>query len=61
MEDIAKDISLSKVLYAVLNTVGEVRVPALNLLEDDGKEKGFIMEYDETDSSFIFRIGKSNG
>lgn len=60
MNNIEESITPSKLLHAIISTLGEIRVPVLKILEDDGSEKGFIMEYDETDSSFIFRIGKND-
>jgi hypothetical protein len=56
MDNIEDSITPSKLLHAIISAAGEIRVPVLKLLEDDGTEKGFIMEYDETDSSFVFRI-----
>lgn len=60
MDNIEESITPGKLLHAIISTVGEIRVPVLKILEDDGSEKGFIMEYDETDSSFVFRIGEDN-
>ena len=55
-KDILTSISLSKVLVAILESLGEVKVPTLSFLQADNDKKEIVMEYDEEGPSFTFKL-----
>jgi hypothetical protein len=55
VDEIAKSLNINKILISVLESVGEVRVPALTFL-DGNDDKVLVVEYDEVNSSFIFKL-----
>ena len=56
-EDILAEFSINKVLLAILETLGEVKVPTLAFIEAGDSDKGLVVEYDEEGPSFIFKLG----
>ena len=44
-EDLLASISLSKVLIAILESIGEVKVSTMSFLEADDTKKEILMEY----------------
>jgi len=56
-EDVMAEFSINKVLLAILETVGEVKVPTLAFIEAGNSDKGLLVEYDEEGPSFIFKLG----
>jgi hypothetical protein len=51
-------LTASKVLVAILETLGEVRVETKTLVGAENKDKELIVDYDETGPAFIFRLPK---
>jgi hypothetical protein len=49
-------LTASKVLVAILETLGEVRVETKTLVGAENKDKELIVDYDENGPSFIFRL-----
>ena len=58
VNEIIASLNVNKVLIALLETVGEIAVPALTFLEAANSDKGLVIEYDEDLSSFIFKLGE---
>lgn len=58
VNEIIQSLNTNKVLIAVLETLGEVVVPALTFLEAANNDKGLVIEYDGELSSFIFKLGE---
>lgn len=54
--DIFADMSVSKVLISVLETIGEVKVPTSVFAESDGQDKELQVDYNEEDKTFIFKL-----
>jgi len=49
-------LTASKVLVAILETLGSVRVETKTLVEANNKDKQLIVDYDEGGPAFIFRL-----
>ena len=49
-------LTASKVLVAILETLGSVRVETKTLIEATNKDKQLVVDYDETGPAFIFRL-----
>ena len=49
-------LTASKVLVAILETLGSVRVETKTLVEANNKDKQLIVDYDEEGPAFIFRL-----
>lgn len=61
-EDIFKDMNLSKILIAVLETLKEINVPALTFIDAAKEDKELQVDYDSDNESFTFKLReKTNG
>ena len=58
INDVQASLTASKVLVAILETLGEVRVETKTLVGAENKDKELIVDYDETGPAFIFRLPK---
>jgi hypothetical protein len=56
INDVQASLTASKVLVAILETLGEVRVETKTLVSAENKDKELIVDYDETGPAFIFRL-----
>jgi hypothetical protein len=56
INQIQASLTASKVLVAILETLGEVRVETKTLVGAENKDKELIVDYDENGPSFIFRL-----
>ena len=54
INEIVSAINVNQVLAAILEMVGQVRVPVEKFL--NAKDKELIMEYDEVGPTFVFRL-----
>jgi hypothetical protein len=61
-EDIFKDMNLSKVLVAILETIKEINVPSITFLDAANEDKELQVDYDSDNQSFTFKLrDKDNG
>lgn len=61
-EDLFKDMNLSTVLVAILETIKEINVPSLTFLDAGKEEKELQVDYNSDDQSFTFKLrDKNNG
>lgn len=56
INQIQAQLTASKVLVAILETLGQVRVETKTLVGAENKDKELIVDYDETGPAFIFRL-----
>lgn len=56
VNEVQASLTASKVLVAILETLGQVRVETKTLVEATNKDKQLIVDYDETGPAFIFRL-----
>ena len=59
INDVQASLTASKVLVAILETLGEVRVDTKTLVGAENKDKELIVDYDETGPAFIFRLPRA--
>jgi hypothetical protein len=61
-EDIFKNMSLSAILVAILDTLKEINVPSITFLDSGKEDKELQVDYDSDTDSFTFKIrDKNNG
>jgi hypothetical protein len=60
VNQIQAQLTASKVLVAILETLGEVRVETKTLVGAENKDKELIVDYDENGPAFIFRLPKTD-
>ncbi len=58
VNEVQAQLTASKVLIAILDTLGQVTVPTKTLFEANNKDKELVVDYDESGPSFIFRLPK---
>ena len=56
VNEVEASLTASKVLVAILETLGSVRVETKTLVEATNKDKQLVVDYDETGPAFIFRL-----
>ena len=59
-EELCKDMSLSKVRVAIMETVKEVNVPLLTFLDSANEDKELEVEYDSDKENFVFKLKDKN-
>lgn len=55
-EELFKDMSLSKVLVAIMETIKEINVPLLTFLDSANEDKELEVEYDSEKETFVFKL-----
>lgn len=60
IEDVIASIKVEQVLVAILNTVGEVKVPTEEFFKTNNDDYEMIMSYDDEVPSFIFSVRNKN-
>lgn len=56
INEVQASLTASKVLVAILETLGSVRVQTKTLVEAENKDKQLVVDYDEEGPAFIFRL-----
>ena len=61
-ETMMADISLNKILIAILESIGPVTIPTLTLLDAGNEDKELVLTYDEQEPPvFIVSIKDKDG
>ena len=55
-EDLIAQMSTSKVLVSILETLGSVKVPTLTFLDAANQDKELIITYEEEPPAFVFSL-----
>jgi len=55
-EELFKEMSLSKVLIAILETIKEISVPVMTFLDSANEDKELEVEYNSDDETFLFKL-----
>lgn len=58
VNEVQAALTASRVLVAILETLGSVTVPTKTVFEATNKGKELLVDYDENGPSFIFRLPK---
>jgi hypothetical protein len=56
INQVQAQLTASKVLVAILETLGQVRVETKTLVGAENKDKELVVDYDENGPAFIFRL-----
>lgn len=59
VNQIQAQLTASKVLVAILETLGQVRIETKTLVGAENKDKELIVDYDDNGPAFIFSVSKS--
>ena len=55
-EDLFKEMSLSKVLVAIMETIKEINVPVMTFLDSANEDKELEVEYNSDAQTFVFKL-----
>ena len=55
-EDLIAQMSTSKVLVSILETLGSVKVPTLTFLDAANQDKELVITYEEEPPAFVFSL-----
>ena len=55
-KEVFEAMNVTKILVAILQSEKEIRVPIDIFLNTESKERGLNVEYNEDESSFIFKL-----
>lgn len=58
VNEVQAALTASRVLVAILETLGEVKVPTKTVFEATNKKKELLVDYDESVPAFVFRLPK---
>jgi hypothetical protein len=55
-EDLFKEMSLSRVLVAIMETITEISVPSKTFLNSANEDKELEVEYNSDTEAFVFKL-----
>jgi len=55
-EDLFKEMSLSRVLVAIMETITEISVPSKTFLNSANEDKELEVEYNSDAQTFVFKL-----
>jgi hypothetical protein len=55
-QDIFADMNVSKILVAILESIGEVRVTTSSFMDAGAEHKELQVDYNEDDQTFVFKL-----
>lgn len=55
-EELFKEMSLSKVLVAIMETIKEINVPVMTFLDSANEDKELEVEYNSDNETFVFKL-----
>lgn len=55
-EELFKEMSLSKVLVAIMETVEEINIPVSVFLDSANEDKELEVEYNSENQTFVFKL-----
>ena len=59
-QDIFQEMNLSKILIAILETLGKIDIPSLTFLDAAKEDKQLQVDYDSDTDSFTFKLKENN-
>jgi hypothetical protein len=59
-EELFKEMSLSKVLVAIMETIKEINVPVMTFLDSANEDKELEVEYNSDAQTFVFKLKEKN-
>jgi hypothetical protein len=58
--ELVASLNINRILIAILETVGEVRVPTLSFFENANLDKELVIDYEEDSATFVFKLRGNN-
>ena len=55
-EELFKEMSLSKVLVAIMETIKEINIPVMTFLDSSNEDKDLEVEYNSDNETFVFKL-----
>lgn len=55
-EELFKEMSLSKVLVAIMETIKEINIPVMTFLDSSNEDKDLEVEYNSDSETFVFKL-----
>ena len=59
--ELIASLNINKILIAILEQVGEVKVPTLKFLEGLPDNQELVIDYEDEPATFIFKLRSNNG
>jgi hypothetical protein len=59
-EELFKEMSLSRVLVAIMETITEISVPSKTFLNSANEDKELEVEYNSDAQTFVFKLKEKN-
>jgi hypothetical protein len=59
-EELFQEMSLSKVLVAIMETIKEIKIPVLTFLDSANEDKELEVEYNSDEQTFVFKLKEKN-
>jgi hypothetical protein len=59
-EELFKEMSLSRVLVAIMETITEISVPSETFLNSANEDKELEVEYNSDAQTFVFKLKEKN-
>jgi hypothetical protein len=56
IEDVFAQLNVSRILVAALETLGEISIPIMTVVNAENEDKELQVDYDETNQSFTFKL-----
>ena len=55
-QELFNEMSLSKVLVAIMETIKEINIPVLTFLDSANEDKELEVEYNSDEQTFVFKL-----
>jgi hypothetical protein len=56
IEDVFAQLNVSRILVAALETLGEISIPIMTVVNAENEDKELQVDYDEANQSFTFKL-----
>jgi hypothetical protein len=56
IEDVFAQLNVSRILVAALETLGEISIPIMTVVNAENEDKELQVDYDGTNQSFTFKL-----
>jgi hypothetical protein len=54
--ELIASLNINKILIAILEELGEVRIPTLKFLDSKTQDQELVIDYEEDPATFIFKL-----
>lgn len=60
IEEVYAELNVSRILVALIETLGELSVPVTTFLNAVNEDKALQVDYNEADQTFTFKLTETN-